>query len=57
MKLNELTERLVQKRFCQFQKIKCIINLYTQAVSKKTKKTLEQLFVKANGFKRLNLRV
>ena len=55
MKLNELTERLVHKRFCQFQKIKCIINLYTQAVSKRQKNVRAVVRGDADGFKRLNL--
>ena len=57
MKLNELTERLVHKRFCQFQKNQVYNKLIHPSSQQKTKNVRAVVRGDADGFKRLNLRV
>ena len=58
MKLNELTERLVHKRFCQFQKNQVYNKLIHPSSQQKDEKNVRAVVRgDADGFKKLNLRV
>ena len=58
MKLKRINREVGSQTFLSISKIiKCIINLYTQAVSKRQKNVRAVVRGDADGFKRLNLRV